>query len=257
MTLINKFPIERKHTLCFLKQAKKVASIFINTEIDMTNIVSIKNKLNSHIKLSYISFIIYSISRVLESNPVANSAYRSGISPKLVAYNSVNAKFTLDKIINGTQAVVSAVISNSQTLSIKEIQDEINYYKNSNVDIDPKFKSIRLLHTIPLMISQLLFKYVMGIPKRSLEMQGSFTISSLGHHPVDSFVPMSLSTLSFGVGQIRDRAIVCNGKIFVKPTLILNMVFDHRVIDGALSSNILNEIKNELENFSLTNMETI
>ena len=62
---------------------------------------------------------------------------------------------------------------------------------------------------------------------------------------------MRTSLFPFGVGQIKERAVVQQGLIEIKKTLFLTMVFDHRVMDGAFASSVLAEIKNELEYFQL------
>ncbi len=247
---VKQFQNERKHTLCFLNYAKNNAPVTIVSEIDMTNIFSYRDQRKDKYKLSYISFFISEISKVISKNPIANSFYRSGIFPKIVSLEEVNAKFTIDRTISGSQAVVSAIIPNANKISLEEIQNKIHHYKNVNFYDEKDFNPIKILHKTPVWLGQLLFRAVMRRPSKASSLQGSFTITSLGHNPIDFFYPISGSTLTFGIGQIKDRVAEDKGVISIKKTMFLTMVFDHRVMDGALASHLLTEIKNKLEKFS-------
>lgn len=247
--IIDTFPKYRKHTLCFLDHARNNSPVSINVEVDMTNIFNIRLNNTRHKKYSYITYLIYIISRVLTNNPKANSSFMPGILPKMIFYKSVYAKFIVDKIISGSRAIVSAVIPNSYKLTLEEIQSEVNYYKYNEFHSDKKYYAIRILHKLPLFIGKFLFGLFMNNAAKSAELQGSFTVTSLGHYPIDNFIPISSSTLTFGVGQVRKKAVVIEDLVEIKPMMTLTMVFDHRAIDGAEAAKILIQIKNSLEHF--------
>jgi len=255
MTTILPFPKERKHTLFFLRYAKSCSPVFIDTDVDMTKIL--KNKAetveDTQTKYSIISYFIYAAARVIAKYPEANSSLSDGLIPRVAQYNTVNAKFTLDKSINKQRVVLSALVADAHKISLSNIQNIIIYYKHKEFEDIQEFASIKKLHLLPLLLGQTVFNlFISKLTKRD-SLLGTFSVSSLGHKPINSFFSTGGTTLTFGIGRIQFRPIVQNEQITIAPLMRLSMTFDHRVIDGAMAADILNEIKEALENFNESN----
>jgi len=78
---------------------------------------------------------------------------------------------------------------------------------------------------------------------------GSITVSNLGMFGVDTFIavinPPQASIIA--VGSVADRAVVRDGKVVVRKTMSATFSGDHRVVDGALGAQYLQELKAVLE----------
>jgi pyruvate dehydrogenase E2 component (dihydrolipoamide acetyltransferase) len=78
---------------------------------------------------------------------------------------------------------------------------------------------------------------------------GSVTVSNLGMYGVDSFIavinPPQASILA--VGAVADRVVARNGQAVVRKTMSMTFSGDHRVVDGALGAQYLQEVKALLE----------
>jgi pyruvate dehydrogenase E2 component (dihydrolipoyllysine-residue acetyltransferase) len=78
---------------------------------------------------------------------------------------------------------------------------------------------------------------------------GSITVSNLGMFGVDTFIavinPPQASIIA--VGAVADRAVVRDGKVVVRKTMSATFSGDHRVVDGALGAQYLQELKGLLE----------
>lgn len=245
MTKIEKISRFRRHTYLFLEKARENCPIYLSMDIDMSTIQQYRN--NENKKLSYIAFLIQTISKVLKQYPCANSAIKAGFIPKVAYYDSVTAKFTLDKSVASERVVVAGFISNSDQLSLEDIQEKINYYKESTLEESEAFHSLRKTFSLPFTLFKWLYNFMLNNLKRR-DKFGTFTITSLGHRPIKAFFPISGTTLAFGVGAIKDTPVVQDDKIQACPLLELCMVFDHRLLDGAMAADILFAIKNKLEN---------
>lgn len=251
MPKIMAFPKRRKHTLCFLNHARTNTPVTLSTEIDMSEIIAYRTAHLQPQKLSYISFLMAIIAQTLEDYPQANAFYKPGLFPKIVQFQGIHAKLTFDYSFEKTRVVLSAVIQNANQASLLDIQTAVDTYKQADPLHAPIFAGIRRLHQLPLFLGKFLFKKMMFSPQKSAILQGSFSLTSLGHQPIDLFIPFSGANLSFGVGQIKERASVEGGSLVVKPILILTLVFDHRLIDGAYAAEFLTDIKKRLESFHL------
>ncbi len=79
---------------------------------------------------------------------------------------------------------------------------------------------------------------------------GSFAISNLGMFGIDNFDaiinPPHAAILAVGAGV--QKAVVKKGEIVVATVMSVTLSVDHRVIDGAMGANLINAIKDNLEN---------
>ena len=78
---------------------------------------------------------------------------------------------------------------------------------------------------------------------------GSVTVSNLGMYGVDSFIavinPPQASILA--VGAVGDRVVARSGQPVVRKTMSITFSGDHRIVDGALGAQYLQEVKALLE----------
>ncbi len=83
------------------------------------------------------------------------------------------------------------------------------------------------------------------------EMKGStISISNIGSAGGMFFTPIINypEVAILGVGRITEKPVIKNGEIVPGSMMALSLSFDHRIIDGALAQNFVNEIKSMLEN---------
>ena len=75
---------------------------------------------------------------------------------------------------------------------------------------------------------------------------GSFQITSL---PEEMVVPFRLSTTSLmGIGEIRERALVIDGKVVPRRSVYIAVPIDHRVVDGRVPMLFVKEVIRLMEN---------
>ncbi|MBE5102251.1 2-oxo acid dehydrogenase subunit E2 [Priestia aryabhattai] len=245
------YPKQRKHTYHFLDYAKEFSPVYLSIEVDFNNIQQARERIfiESATKISYITFIIKSISQVLKKYPKANAAVKGAFFPKIAFYEDVIAKFTLDKTIDDERIVLSGKVLNGDTKSLEMIQSDIDHYKNSAFQEVEEFKSIHKLHSLPTWLGNILYKKNVDNLEKRHNIQGTFTVTSLGHKPIKHFYPITSSTLCFGIGSIEEQPKVIKDRVEIRPILPICLTFDHRAIDGALAADILTEIKTHLENW--------
>lgn len=79
---------------------------------------------------------------------------------------------------------------------------------------------------------------------------GTFTLSNLGMHRIDSFQAIINTPQSaiLAVGRIADRPYVVDGALSVCPTMHLTLSLDHRLADGAQGALFMERIVELIEN---------
>ncbi|HQE76883.1 MAG TPA: 2-oxo acid dehydrogenase subunit E2, partial [Candidatus Hydrogenedentes bacterium] len=77
----------------------------------------------------------------------------------------------------------------------------------------------------------------------------TFTVSNLGAFGVDQFTAIinQPDSAILAVGQIKDRPVVIDGGIHVRPIMKMTLSSDHRVIDGAVAAQFMKTLKDILE----------
>jgi pyruvate dehydrogenase E2 component (dihydrolipoamide acetyltransferase) len=82
---------------------------------------------------------------------------------------------------------------------------------------------------------------------------GTFTITNYGVFDIDSGTPILNPGESaiLGVGAIKEKAWVVDGRIEPRQVATLSLSFDHRLIDGALGAELLRDVSAVLEDPSL------
>lgn len=78
---------------------------------------------------------------------------------------------------------------------------------------------------------------------------GTFTITNLGMMGIESFSPIinQPEVAILGVNKITDTPVCVDSEIVVRPMMNLNLVADHRVIDGAYAAKYLSRVKELME----------
>lgn len=85
------------------------------------------------------------------------------------------------------------------------------------------------------------------------ELTGStFTITNLGMHGIDLFTPIinMPEAAILGVGRVKPRPAVVEGKICVRQVMWLSLTFDHRLIDGAPAARFLQHLNELVQDLS-------
>jgi pyruvate dehydrogenase E2 component (dihydrolipoamide acetyltransferase) len=79
--------------------------------------------------------------------------------------------------------------------------------------------------------------------------RGTFTISNLGMYGVDAFnaVVNAPQAAILAVGRIVDRVVAVEGSPAVRPTMVLTLSCDHRVVDGARAAEFLDALATLIE----------
>jgi len=205
-----------------LKSAQNTAAMLTTfNEVDMSNIIKIrKNNKNNfeekfNVKLGFMSFFCNAVSIALKEMPIINSEIDGS---DIIYHDHIN----LGIAIGAPQGLLVPVIKEADAKSFSEIEKEIY-----NFGIDAKNGSI----TSDQMIG------------------GTFTITNGGIYGSMMSTPIlnPPQTAILGLHQIKDRAIVENGEIKIKPIMYVALTYDHRAVSGKEAVSFLVKIKDFIE----------
>jgi pyruvate/2-oxoglutarate dehydrogenase complex dihydrolipoamide acyltransferase (E2) component len=250
VTHIGRIPRERRHTLHFLRYARAAAPVYLDSEVDMSAVRRHRENGRADGRApSWVSYVLHAAGRVLAVHPDANAALCGRLRPRIVHYDRVHAKLAFDKSLHGVRMVLAGQIRDVHTATLPAIQERIDQLRDGDPARMREFDGLRLLHRLPPLLGAAAFRSVAHSARKRTDVLGTLAVTSLGHRPVDSFHSHGGTTITLGVGRVKDRPVARDGEVVIAPVMRLSLAFDHRVVDGAAAADVLGDLVAALENF--------
>lgn len=217
MTTIRKRIAER---LVISQQTTATLTTF--NEVDMTNVISIRNRYKDQFKekygvnLGFMGFFVRASIEALKAWPAVNSF----IEGQELVYNNY---YNVGVAVGTDKGLIVPVIKDADQLSIAGVELAIRNFalkaRDGKISIDD----------------------LNG---------GTFTISNGGVYGSLMSTPILNPPQSgiLGMHKMEERPVVINGKIEVRTMMYLAFSYDHRVIDGKEAVSFLVKIKEGIEN---------
>ncbi|MEK7519199.1 MAG: dihydrolipoamide acetyltransferase family protein [Patescibacteria group bacterium] len=209
-----------KHMIEAVKHAPQVT---IMDELDVTELVKTREKESQKaertgVKLTFLPFIMKSLIPAMKEFPLLNATLEEE-TEEIIVKKYYNFGVAVD--VNG-QGLIVPVLKGVDLKNIFDIAKEVQ-------ELAQKAR------------------------ERKLDIQdlkgGTFTITnfgSLGSYfatPILNYPEVAI----LGIGRMKEKPIVKDGKIEIKPMMPLSLTFDHRVLDGALAIRFLNSLMKNLQ----------
>jgi pyruvate dehydrogenase E2 component (dihydrolipoamide acetyltransferase) len=191
---------------------------YLKMEVDMDNAIAARKAINADegIKISFNDMIVKASAAALRKNPKVNADWVGDA----IRYND---HIHIGVAVAVDEGLLVPVVKFTDTKGFDQIGHEIK-------DLAARARDKKL---------------------QPEEMQGgTFAISNLGMFGIEDFTsiinPPNGCILS--VGQIKATPVVKNGEIVPGNIMKLSLSCDHRVVDGAVGSAFLKDLKSFLEN---------
>jgi len=193
--------------------ARTSVPVILTMEVDATQLTDLKSE---GVKVGFSAFAVKAVGKALEKNPALNSTIEG---EEITTYSDINVAVA----INTDQGLVAPVIRNANEKSLEELENQVQALAG-------KAKENRL--TVQELTG------------------GTFTITNLGGYDVDLFAPVinPPQCAILGLGRITYKPFALGEKVTAKPSTIITLVFDHRIVDGVPAARFLQDIKRNLEN---------
>ncbi|HUV04899.1 MAG TPA: dihydrolipoamide acetyltransferase family protein [Armatimonadota bacterium] len=191
---------------------------YVTSEIEMDWASRVRDELNTdeaQTRVSFTDMVIKACALALTKFPEVNASYSEG---KLLIRKEINVGFAVAL----EDGLMAPVVRNADKKSLRRIASETK-------ELAQRARENNL---------------------RTTDFTGgTFTISNLGMFDVESFAaiinPPESATLA--VGTIRESPVVVDGQVAVSKRMKATISADHRVLDGAVAAEFLNEVKRRLE----------
>jgi pyruvate dehydrogenase E2 component (dihydrolipoamide acetyltransferase) len=192
-----------------------VPHFFVFREIDAGGMLLAREKFRAapdniqRQRITYTDLLVFVTARVLLKHPRVNASWTGG---EIHLHQQVNIGIAMAV----EQGVVNIVIPGADTKTIGDIA------------------ALRL---------EMTERARSGRSRPGDLRDATFTISNLGMYKVDAFtaiIPVPQAAI-LAVGRIADRVVAVDGRVIVRPMMVVALSCDHRVIDGARAAEFLND----------------
>ena len=205
-----------------LKDAQNTAAILTTfNEVNMQPVMELRNKYKDHFeekhgtKLGFMSFFVRACVEALKQFPVINSS----VDDNDIIYHGY---YDIGIAVGSPRGLVVPILRNADRMSFAEIEVAIRVYgekaREGKLSIDD----------------------LTG---------GTFSISNGGVYGSMLSTPILNPPQSaiLGMHNIKERVVVENGEIVIRPMMYLAVSYDHRIIDGHDAVLFLVAVKQALE----------
>jgi len=201
------------------------AQLTLNTSFDATEIMAYRKKLKANAE------------KLGLGNITLNDIVLFAVSRTLLAHKDLNANMIDDKMRIFNHVNLGVAVDTPRGLMVPNIF----------------CAELKSLAEISAETKELAGACQGGTISPDLLNGGSFTVTNLGSFGIESFTPVlnAPQTGILGVDTIVQRAKEVNGEIVYYPAMGLSLTFDHRAVDGAPAAKFLQDLKANLENFSV------
>jgi 2-oxoglutarate dehydrogenase E2 component (dihydrolipoamide succinyltransferase) len=205
-----------------LLQSQQNAAILTTfNEVNMQPVMDLRNRYKDAfekkhgIKLGFSSFFVKAAVLALQKFPIVNSS----VDGNDIIYHGY---FDIGVAIGSERGLVVPIIRDADKLSFADIEKQI-------VDFGARAK-----------VGKLTMEELTG---------GTFTVSNGGVFGSMLSTPIinPPQAAILGIHATKDRAVVENGQIVIRPMNYLAVSYDHRIIDGREAVQFLSTIKEALE----------
>ncbi len=205
-----------------LVEAKQTMALLTTfNEVDMSAVLEMRKKYKESfekehgVRLGFMSFFIKAAVKALQDFPLVNS-YIDGNDLVTRKYVDINVAISSDR------GLVVPVVANCDQLSFAEIEKTISELAQKARDNKLSMEEMRA---------------------------GGFTISNGGVFGSTFSTPIVNPPQSaiLGMHRIVERPYVVNGKIEIRPIMILALTYDHRIVDGKEGVSFLAQIAKAIQ----------
>ncbi|WP_455364418.1 dihydrolipoamide acetyltransferase family protein [[Eubacterium] cellulosolvens] len=202
--------------------SRTYSRITLITEVDASEMKRFRERLKAfeNMTVSYTDILVKAVAKALTRHPHLNASLEGD---EFKVFEGIN----IGVAVTASLGLVVPVVHNVGNLTLTEISKQTR---------------------------ELIEKARKGILSKEELSQGTFTITNLGMFGIDLFTPIinPPETAILGVGSIKERPFVEEGKITSRPTMFLSLSVDHRVVDGAPAAEFMQTLKKILEGIDLT-----
>lgn len=228
------------------------------SEVDMSQCIRLRDQIGAANgrKPSFTAIVARAVALALRTHSYANrTTLEIPFFKRIVQLDDINITVAVERDTPGIeQATYAGTITGTDRLSLSELTDALRRLANVEGEHGQRWE---LFHRVVTRFPPPLARFVLRLPRLwpSLWIQhrgGAVMISSPAKYGVDMLVGNWPWPIGFSFGLVKDRPMVVEGAVVVRPTMMLIMSFDRRLMAGGPAARFFNAVAQSLQNAQAT-----
>lgn len=223
------------------------------SELDMSSAIALRARVGEDegIKPSYTALIAKAVSLALRDNPHANRIpLEWPFRKRIVQLHDIHMTVAVERDKPSIeQAVFAGTIRHTDKKKLIEITRELQDLANATPETNERWRQLKwIVENLPSSLARRLLQIPKWFPSLWIKHRGgSVMISSPAKYGVDIMVGAWPWPLGFSFGLVKERVLAVHGEATVRPTMILTMSFDRRLMGGAPAARFFRSVCDLLE----------
>lgn len=208
------------------------------SELDMSSANDLRDqvKIATGIKPSYTALVMKAVALALRAHPYTNRIPTGLIRHRTVQLHDVDVSVAVERDQAGhEQAVFVGTIRKADEKDLVTITRELSSLASATPETNKRWRTFKwMVEKLPSRVAVLLASLPRWFPSLWVEHRGGTAlISSPAKYGVDMMMATWSWPLGYSFGLVKDRPVVVNKEIVVRPTMTFTMSFDRRMLGGA------------------------
>lgn len=222
-------------------------------ELDMTSAeaVRVSTKDITGVKPSYTAVVAKAVALALREHPYANRiAVEWPFWRRILQLHEVHLTIAVERDKESVeQAVFAGTIRDTDRLDLAAITRELQALAQATEANNERWRTVkRLIETLPPFLARWIFSCPRWLPRLWVEHRGgAVMISSPAKYGVDIMVGHWPWPIGYSFGLVKERPVVIDGKVVARPTMVLTMSFDRRLMGGAPAARFFRTVCDHIE----------
>jgi hypothetical protein len=227
--------------------ARPTRPAYIFCDVDMSRIEMLRQKLKEQGKpITVTAALLKAISIAQVDFPDART-YLLPWGARVVDPVPV-AGFTVERQVDGQPVVFFANMPGIEHMTLQEVAKQLLQYGKGDIQDVPQLAKEVFLTKWPWLLRRIGMLIGLCVPLIRREVNcATFGLTSLGKFGMRSVIGPCVRTCIFGVGSQEDRPVVQDGKIVVRPMMLLELSVDTNVMTEFRAAEFFARIKHLIE----------
>lgn len=227
------------------------------SEIDMSACIRLRDRLGEETgqRPSYTALVTRAIAQTLTTHPYANRIpLEYPFFKRIIQLEDINITVAVERDSPGLeQATYAGTIANADQWTVPELSAELKRIANTEGEHGERWSLFqRIVTRFPAPLARFVLRFPRLWPGLWMQHRGgAIMISSPAKYGVDMLVGNWPWPIGFSFGLVKDRPIAVDGNVVVRPTMMLIMSFDRRLMAGAPAARFFNAVGKMLESGTL------
>ena len=216
------------------------------SEIDMSQCIALRESIGAQTgqKPSYTALVTKAVALTLKTHPYANrTTLEVPFFKRIVQLEEINITVAVERDTPGVeQATYAGTISSADQRNLSDLTDELRRLANVEGEHGERWALFhRLVTKFPTPLARFILRFPRLWPSLWIQHRGgAVMISSPAKYGVDMLVGNRPWPIGISFGLVKERAVVIDGCVVARPTMMLIMSFDRRLMAGAPAARFFN-----------------